>query len=52
LRVVLTVPEDQLIEACSRIKQFCHKHYNKLTRRYSTIPVGSTMNVDFDMCTE
>lgn len=26
-RVVLTVPEDLIIEACNRIHEFCHKHF-------------------------
>lgn len=25
-RIVLTVPEDLIIEACERIKEFCEKH--------------------------
>jgi tyrosine aminotransferase len=28
-RIVLTVPEDQLIEACGRIKEFCQRHLRK-----------------------
>lgn len=27
MRIVLTVPEDMIIEACTRIKEFCEKHY-------------------------
>lgn len=27
-RIVLTVPEEMLIEACDRIKEFCHNHYS------------------------
>ena len=26
-RIVLTAPEDTLVEACERIKEFCAKHY-------------------------
>lgn len=26
-RIVLTVPEDLIIEACERIKKFCEKYY-------------------------
>jgi tyrosine aminotransferase len=26
-RIVLTVPEDMIIEACGRIKEFCEKYY-------------------------
>lgn len=28
-RIVLTVPEDMLWEACIRISEFCDKHYKK-----------------------
>ena len=31
-RIVLTVPEDMMIEACNRIAEFCQKHYNYLAR--------------------
>ena len=27
MRVVLTVPEDMLVEACGRIKEFCDEHF-------------------------
>lgn len=27
LRIVLTAPEEQLKEACQRIKEFCEKYY-------------------------
>lgn len=27
MRIVLTVPEEMIIEACNRIKEFCEKHY-------------------------
>ncbi|XP_024051600.1 tyrosine aminotransferase-like [Terrapene carolina triunguis] len=26
-RVVLTVPEEMMVEACSRIQEFCERHY-------------------------
>ena len=29
VRLVLTVPEEQLREACARIRAFCLRHYNK-----------------------
>jgi tyrosine aminotransferase len=29
MRIVLTVPEHLIIEACRRIKEFCEKHYEK-----------------------
>lgn len=28
-RIVLTVPKEMMIEACTRIKEFCAKHYQK-----------------------
>lgn len=27
MRIVLTVPREMIIEACTRIKEFCDKHY-------------------------
>lgn len=27
MRIVLTVPEDLIIEACERIKEFCKAHF-------------------------
>lgn len=27
LRIVLTVPEEMIIEACDRIKEFCEMHF-------------------------
>lgn len=29
MRIVLTVPEDLIIEACERIQEFCKQHYNQ-----------------------
>ena len=29
LRMVLTVPEDMIVVACARIKEFCDTHYMK-----------------------
>lgn len=29
MRIVLTVPDDMLREACSRIAEFCEKHYKR-----------------------
>lgn len=31
-RIVLTVPEEMMIEACDRIAEFCQKHYNYMAR--------------------
>nr|XP_006013500.2 PREDICTED: tyrosine aminotransferase-like [Latimeria chalumnae] len=31
-RIVLTVPEDMMIEACNRIREFCEKHYHSPAR--------------------
>lgn len=28
IRIVLTAPEDLLIESCNRIKEFCDVHYD------------------------
>lgn len=28
IRIVLTAPEEMLIESCTRIKEFCAKHYS------------------------
>ena len=33
-RIVLTVPEEMIIEACERIKQFCEKHYKVDSEKY------------------
>ncbi|XP_064641066.1 tyrosine aminotransferase-like isoform X3 [Lineus longissimus] len=52
IRVVLTVPELQLKEACSRIKQFCRKHFNKPTGPYPKKQEEWDLHLDFDMCTE
>lgn len=30
MRIVLTVPEDMMKEACMRISEFCRKHYTKI----------------------
>lgn len=27
MRIVLTVPREMMIEACSRIREFCEKHF-------------------------
>lgn len=34
IRIVLTVPQEMIIEACTRIKEFCHEHY-KVSKRNS-----------------
>lgn len=34
-RIVITVPSDQIREACTRIAEFCDKHY-KIDHRYQT----------------
>lgn len=32
MRIVLTVPEEAIIDACNRMAEFCQKHYrNKVT---------------------
>ena len=33
-RIVLTVPEELIIEACERIKVFCEKHYKHDSEKY------------------
>lgn len=29
-RIVLTVPEEMIVEACSRIREFCEEHYRHI----------------------
>ncbi|MBN3274986.1 ATTY aminotransferase, partial [Polyodon spathula] len=28
-RIVVTVPEDMMLEACTRIREFCEQHYRQ-----------------------
>lgn len=31
-RIVLTVPEDMIVEACNRIQEFCAHHFKSIDR--------------------
>lgn len=31
-RIVVTVPEEMMVEACSRIREFCQRHYRPRSR--------------------
>ncbi len=36
-RIVLTVPEEMIVEACKRIREFCEKHYQHILGHEDTI---------------
>lgn len=54
MRIVLTVPEVQLREACTRIASFCTRHYHVLKdasdRAAHHTPNGIVNGSPYDMC--
>lgn len=44
IRIVLTVPEDMIVEACNRIAEFCEQHY-KIDNRIIECEILKAVNI-------
>lgn len=46
IRIVLTVPEEMILESCNRILEFCDKHYKIDNRIIEEKMLKAVINID------